>query len=222
MGTISEDESWTGSWVEARIELGRHDDGRLRGAVDAAWSHPLLSGPTSTNWPSLDAVLTDEGTFDFSGKGTFRLGGDYLGCAVTAMRDPTSDWLFIGSPTGMLHAVGTDVDYSWEPGANPWLRPMIEALVDVAERVAQSVPFELAAVGPDVITPFPDSHLREFIARYGGFLVGDRRWRELALDVGFTSIPSGLRWIPPRDAGSRGVHADEGPPESASDAAERR
>jgi hypothetical protein len=199
-----EQENWHGSYYELAIEycpVG--DDQQLLKAVQAFSEIPCLTSlwfeRTSFGGPP-DMLQSLE---RFGGPTLYGLlevdQSQRIGCLLKIIREQDgSDWLDFSIPTGMLELV-FDVDYPLLVGNNPWIPQVDQILLDIAEAVYQSSPFNLAIIGEEVSGFVTANKITPDYLERGGYIVPQdimRRFRQVPPSV---RLNDDLQWFPIRE-----------------------
>jgi len=185
---------WNGGSFELTMELGAHDEEKLREARRTLWGHPDLEGcyldrerePEDQERVDLDSVSLP-GLEPLYGFATLPAGPVIPCRSLTIALDDGVDELVLCLPMGAL-------GHAYEVGGYPcgnhasadWVEPVVEWLRGVGETVFARVRYRLGVVGYEVDTVDRDY---EDLLRAG---IPDQRW------IGYLwPEEMMLRWYPP-------------------------
>lgn len=195
-------ERWFGSYYELAIEFyPRGDDARLLRAVAAMWASPLLHGP----WPEREQLgRTPASPQRLDAEGFNRLygvlhlpQGTTIGCgSLTVREEQGADWLDFYLPMGMLERM-FPITYPLDRARNPWRSSVDQVLVDMAGRVYQAAPFDLALIGEEVSGSASARALTTDELAERGVLLPAAVVHEFKPRGTPIPLASGLTWFPP-------------------------
>jgi len=172
--SFTDKSNWTGPFFELVFELGPHPESiaETRRALDFLWQHPTLDGPYESHHVPVDrqpkAVIGDEepAGLHFYGMATWPDGSRSPCGAVPSIPQPYPDELqrrfrLSSSPLESLadelifyvpSLYGGPRSIDWWDEIDGELDAAIRYwLADLAEHVFRSVPFVLAAIGPEAL-----------------------------------------------------------------------
>ncbi len=184
---------------------------QLLTALRTLWQHPLLEGPVlgpyAEQVPTLTPTTIPSVLENMSSLyGVFHLPhGKAVGCLSSVLcpgTEPMEEvaarcacWVLLYIPSAMLERAYS-VEYPIESATNPWIDQVDQQLLDVAEFVYQTIPFNLAVLGEEAAA-FKDAagELTAERLAQGGYLVSPR----LAARLNPARVPqtlrSGLLWF---------------------------
>jgi hypothetical protein len=197
-------EIWRGSHLELGLEYhSTATDQLLLRATQALWRYPGLSGP----WPSReDFGNSIQITSDMLPRdsmlwlyGLLELPeGRKAACSSFLLRpNDGSSSLTLCLPAGMLERLFTVAYNPMSVKTNPWLREIETLLVDIADWVYGTAPFQLGVLGEEAATVAVDAEqLTSDALATGGFIMPDELWRRLEPPIEARRLSHALRHIP--------------------------
>ena len=197
-------ENWYGSHYELAIEYyPAANNQSLLKAIQAIWQFPRLSGPwfekTSFGGPP-DMLQTLESEGGLVLYGLLEVDkSQQIGCLISMVREQDgSDWLDFCIPTGMLE-LAFNVIYPLLVDDNPWIPRVDQILLDIAETVYQSSPFNLAIIGEEVSGYVTANDITRDDLERGGYIVPQELLRRLKPDRPSVTLNDNLQWFPFRE-----------------------
>lgn len=163
-------------------------------AVRKLWTHPALTGP----WHDRAAFLTPTiNSFDIQLFGLITIDGyEPIGCLSIVIPD-IDDWLYLEIPYRMLQHI-ENVQFSFIPKDNPWIRVVDALLVDIANDIFSEHAFDLALIGdwPSGLT-YENGKLtiEQMDISDGGLLLSPLLWEQFQPKVEEVILSSGLHWL---------------------------
>lgn len=181
-------QSWEGSFFELALDLGPRDGSELDRAGEYIWSSAGVKRDAKPEIPGLET-------------GTIALPrGPAIACAVVKTVEETT-WVALGIPAGELEEHFA-VRYPLHQLRNPWIRPLEQALVRVADAVYPAVKFRLGLIGEEASGRWTaDDESGAFAASVderGGFLLPPELSARLKLTFDSSVTRSGLTFVPLR------------------------
>lgn len=199
-----DDDAWHGSTFDLAIDLGGHDDARAITIARLVLEHSRVRAPLQDidrpYLPIEEVIAQAESTWTWDAVGEMSFSTGFAGCLWTVMHDPETDWLALCIPSGMLERL-YPVAYPLTLALNPRLAEVEEALVEIADSIAATIPFDFATLGEEAFAVTQPTDV-EGVSRWvacgeGGLLIGPRIWSRLRPQPSNTiTLASGLRWLP--------------------------
>ena len=151
-----------GSRFEVSPELA---EARLDMLLRAVWAAPMLDGPYARQDLAPEEQQRVDPSFRAQAEhglfGLARLPAGLAACTTYVLRDDPGerDWVYVDLPIGELDRLGLDVE--WPRTDDAALAQVRAVLLDIAHAVYESVPFEAAGIGHELLGPDVADYLRD-------------------------------------------------------------